>query len=298
MLVTVLCLMAIWGRGATVSWDGGGGNNSWHTAANWSGNTVPGLNDDIVIDVPGDITVVHSNGTTIVRSVQCQEGFQLTGGTLTVTAGASIVNGALRLGAGTLIVRGAGATFTGNGATTNETANLTAELGGHLSLPGLQRVTRTVSSDWIITVRDTNSIIDLPNLTQVSVIDHYQFTIRASQGGRVNLPALTQVNAIDARSDRAGSVIDLSGLQGALRRTIDGSSSLEVLDGGAILIPNVTALEGVGLYITGSGQIATAQLTAITGAELSLTATTNFFPNVTNIIGNHLTADGGARLTL
>ena len=47
---------------ATVSWDGGGGNNSWQTAANWSGNVLPGPNDDVVIDIPGDGTVVHGGG--------------------------------------------------------------------------------------------------------------------------------------------------------------------------------------------------------------------------------------------
>src|SRR5687768_10998199 len=178
MLVAICCQVANLGKGATVSWDGGGGNNSWHTAANWSGNVVPGLNDDVLIDVPGDISVVHSTGSTTVRSLQCQEGFQLAGGTLTVTAGASTVNGALRLGAGTLIIRGAGATFTGNGPTTNETANLTAELGGRLNLPGLQRMVRTLLGDWVLTARDTNSVIDLPNLTQVSLADHYQLTIQ------------------------------------------------------------------------------------------------------------------------
>jgi len=102
----------------------------------------------------------------------------------------------------------------------------------------------------------------------------------------------------EGSSDGGGSVIDLSGLQGALRNTTTGPSSLEVINGGTILIPNVTALHRVGLYLTGNGQIATAQLTAITGAELSLTATTNSFPNVTNVIANHLTAEKGARLTL
>src|SRR5262245_60904757 len=298
LLVAIYCQVALLAKGATVSWDGGGGNNSWHTAANWSGNVVPGLNDDVVVDVPGDITVVFSTGSATVRSVQCQEGFQLTGGSLTVTTGASVVNGALRLGAGTLVVHGAGTTFTANGPTTNETASLTAEFGGRLNLPGLQRLMLTANADWIITARDTNSVVDLPNLTQASLADFYQLTLRALNGGRINLPGLTQVSALDAYSDDPGSVIDLSGLQGALRNTNAGPSSLEAIAGGAILIPNVTSLHRVGLYLTGNGQIPTTQLTAITGAELSLTATTNSFPNVTNVIGNHLTALSGARLTL
>src|SRR5215208_7052339 len=86
MLVAICSQAAIAVQGATVSWDGGGGDNSWHTAGNWSGNVVPGLNDDVIVDVPGDITVVHSSGSTTVRSVQCSEAFQLTGGTFTLTA--------------------------------------------------------------------------------------------------------------------------------------------------------------------------------------------------------------------
>ena len=33
-----------------VSWDGGGGNNRWLNAANWTGDTVPQINDDVCID--------------------------------------------------------------------------------------------------------------------------------------------------------------------------------------------------------------------------------------------------------
>jgi len=38
--------------------------------------------DDVVIDQPGDLTVTHSNGTHSVRSVQSQESFVLSGGSL------------------------------------------------------------------------------------------------------------------------------------------------------------------------------------------------------------------------
>src|SRR5688572_26870408 len=104
--VIFLCLivqsvgMTATARAATVSWDGGGGNNSWQTAANWSGNVLPGANDDVVIDLPGDLTVVHTSGNTTVRSLNCQEGFQLLAGSLTVSAGASTIGGPLRLSVG------------------------------------------------------------------------------------------------------------------------------------------------------------------------------------------------------
>jgi hypothetical protein len=98
-------------EGGTVSWTGAGGNFTWHAAANWSGNVVPGPTDDVIIDVPEEITVVFSSGNTVVRSLRCEENFQLSGGYLTVTAGSSSVKGMLLLNAGALTVQGAGTMF-------------------------------------------------------------------------------------------------------------------------------------------------------------------------------------------
>src|SRR5262245_4558262 len=87
---------------AAISWDGGGGDNSWHNAQNWSGDALPGPTDDVVISPSTEIVVTHSAGNTTVRSVQCDKGFSLTGGTLITTAGASFVRGALSLKGGIL----------------------------------------------------------------------------------------------------------------------------------------------------------------------------------------------------
>lgn len=81
---------------ATVSWDGGGGNNSWHTAANWGADNLPGASDDFVIDAPDKQTITFSTGSATVRSLRCEEAFQLSGGTLTVAADASFVHGTLQ----------------------------------------------------------------------------------------------------------------------------------------------------------------------------------------------------------
>src|SRR5688572_24309271 len=35
--------------GCTITWDGGAGTMSWHTAANWDTNVVPGPADDVCI---------------------------------------------------------------------------------------------------------------------------------------------------------------------------------------------------------------------------------------------------------
>ena len=76
---------------ATITWDGGGGNSSWHTPANWSGDVLPGAADDVVITGSGE--VVYSSGSSTVRSIQSSRGLTISGGTLTLRAGASVISG-------------------------------------------------------------------------------------------------------------------------------------------------------------------------------------------------------------
>ena len=43
---------------SAISWDGGGGDLNWNTPENWSGDVVPGSNDDVTINIPGqDATI-------------------------------------------------------------------------------------------------------------------------------------------------------------------------------------------------------------------------------------------------
>lgn len=92
---------------ATVSWDGGGGDLSWHNPLNWSGDVLPGLNDDVVINVAGsNPTITHSqNVTTRVKSIVSNERLSVSGGTIETT-GRFRANGPLDLSAG--VVGGAG----------------------------------------------------------------------------------------------------------------------------------------------------------------------------------------------
>ncbi len=298
-LVSLLPFSTMTTRAVTVFWDGGGGNNSWHTAANWSGDVLPGPADDVVIDVPGEITVVHSSNSTTVRSLRSQEGFQLSGGFLSLTAGNSFVNGPLRMSDGGLEIRGATTVFAAGGSVTNTGANLTARSGGRISLPTLQRLVRSINGDVIITADGTNSVVDLPAVTVAGAEAFYQVVFLAYDGGRVSAPQFSQLlGGIEALSDGPNSLVDLSGFQGPMRRTLDGFAYLEVYEGASILIPGVTALDRVDLYIHGDGQIHTAQLTALTGAGIELDGVTNHFPALTNIMGTHVTLYGGARAAM
>ena len=72
---------------ATVLWDGGGDGTSWHDPLNWDGDALPGLDDDVVIDVAANPTVVFnaSAGDVLVRSLTVSESMRFDGGSLTIT---------------------------------------------------------------------------------------------------------------------------------------------------------------------------------------------------------------------
>jgi hypothetical protein len=83
-----------------VSWDGGGDGISWDDSLNWDSNTLPTSTDDVVIDVPGEPTVRHVAGNTVVNSITSSEILVLAGGTLTINATSSLTT--LTIESGTL----------------------------------------------------------------------------------------------------------------------------------------------------------------------------------------------------
>jgi hypothetical protein len=139
-LLLALGLSLATALGDTVSWVGGGGNNSWDNPANWRTGAMPGPADDAVIDGAEPLTVLFESGSVEVKSLQCEYGFSLLGGNLALTEGSSWVQGALRLAAGKLTVAGAGTTFSATGITTHEGADIEANTGAQISLSVLQKI--------------------------------------------------------------------------------------------------------------------------------------------------------------
>lgn len=69
----------------TIAWDGdGGADNRWQNPINWSGDRLPNSSDDVLIDVPGNVTVLLSSGTQTVRSLLSRENITVSGGALAV----------------------------------------------------------------------------------------------------------------------------------------------------------------------------------------------------------------------
>ena len=70
---------------AVVSWDGGGDGTTWEDPLNWSGDALPGVNDDAVLDVATNPNITLSSIQT-VNSVTSNELLTLSSATLTVNA--------------------------------------------------------------------------------------------------------------------------------------------------------------------------------------------------------------------
>ncbi len=89
---------------ATKTWDGGGGDGLWTTAANWNNDTLPVSGDDVTLDnsaVSGNYTVTLNAGSAqTVRSLQI--GYAGNANTTTLIVSGSVVN--------VLTVNGGGAT--------------------------------------------------------------------------------------------------------------------------------------------------------------------------------------------
>src|ERR1044071_2163600 len=101
--------------GATVTWNAGGGTESWSNPLNWSTNSVPTSSDDVVINSAGTGTV-RVDVTAIVNSITVQVNAELlieNGKTIMVNNASTVdVGGVLALdnssfsGSGALTVNG------------------------------------------------------------------------------------------------------------------------------------------------------------------------------------------------
>jgi autotransporter-associated beta strand protein len=109
ILLTVICLFAVNGFAAVKTWDGGGADNNWGTAANWVGDVAPVAGDDLIFPTAAAQFSTNNNiglFLTTYRSITIEggnytisgNGLSLTNG-LTVNAGTQAINTFVNLGA-------------------------------------------------------------------------------------------------------------------------------------------------------------------------------------------------------
>ncbi|GAB4444976.1 MAG: hypothetical protein OHK0015_46860 [Chloroflexi bacterium OHK40] len=86
----------------TARWDGGGDGTRWADPLNWEGDHLPTPAQNVLLDVPGDLTVIVDGYVqSQVRSLHANERLRVTGGNLTILQ-TSILTGSLTMTGGTL----------------------------------------------------------------------------------------------------------------------------------------------------------------------------------------------------
>ncbi|HOX21867.1 MAG TPA: fibronectin type III domain-containing protein, partial [Elusimicrobiales bacterium] len=105
-----------------MNWTGGAGDNSWHTAANWSGNAIPTASDDVTINASATVTASSQSAAINFNSLTIGGG----------TSNAKLALGAGIGNAGNLTVKNHG-TFEQQNATSLSFGDITVEQGGVLT---------------------------------------------------------------------------------------------------------------------------------------------------------------------
>jgi hypothetical protein len=284
---------------ATVSWISST-SGSWDTASNWSTGTVPGPDDDAVINVPG-VTATIGPNVESVHSITADDPLVISGGGLTVAAN-STIGGGLSMTGGSLKASGSGVTLMVTGATALSGASIYSEGGATLNVPSTSYAGGNGYADSF-QATGTGSVLSLPKLASITSNTNFGSLtqVQALAGGEVELPALTQISGgpVHLESDGSASRLNVSALssfQG--QSTINYSSLIQDTNGGTVLDGSLTSLSGVNLTLDGTGTIATALIASYTCGTLTLGGGTAIFTSLTNADGSSFLISGGASLAL
>jgi RHS repeat-associated protein len=253
----------------TVTWINPNGGN-WAVGANWSGGSVPGSGDNAVIDTAAAATIAIQPGDTIqVQGVTTanNDTLSFTGGSLTVTAGNSALSGPLAMMGGTLTASGAGVNLTASGTTAVSAASLFVSGGATLSLPHLT----SHVSNGTFQATGVGSVLDVSALATVTQTG--EWTVRAQNGGTVNLSGLT---------------------------TLTSTKGIGITDtgNGAILDGNLTNLAGVSVTLDGTDAAVADSWTSFTNGQLVVNTGSYSLPGLTNVNGSSLFVHTGGGLAL
>jgi hypothetical protein len=254
---------------ATIFWTNPG-SGDWDVAANWSTGVVPSSSDVVGIDMSGTATITIQPGDEIevqTLTTGSNDTLSITGGSLTITAGQSILDGPLSMTGGLLTATGSGVDLTVNGATTISAASLSAAGGANLNVP---QMTSFVSNGSTFQADGANSELNVSALT--SVTQQGRWDIDATHGGTIDLGRLTNLT-----STAGIAVTDI------------GDST--IFDG------KLTELNGVDITLDGTDtQVAGAWRSF--GGSITLTGGSDTLANVTSANFSAINLAAGSTLNL
>ncbi|TVS20305.1 MAG: hypothetical protein EA424_04645, partial [Planctomycetaceae bacterium] len=193
-------------QGIVVTWNGGGDGVSWMDPNNWSGNTLPGSADTAVIQ---NLSLsVRVGGPVSIAGLDASSALVVeTGGSLTLT-GAGIVRGEFTLSQSTsLTVTGQGAWFSTEAAASISGANLLAQDGGVITIPGVSEYVHAgTANNQHRTLRSEGpgSRIELAGVQRIIGGTHYnsRIIVEANRGGTIDLSGVLEMEDLTAGDQR------------------------------------------------------------------------------------------------
>jgi len=153
------------------------------------------------------------------------------------------------------------------------------------------------TNNYVYFQAEQGSFIDLSRLTNVVTTSvGYGLSPIANGGSRIDLHRLLAPEGlVNVGASGADSLVDLSGINGVWRG--GGYGSVTAGSGGTVLMPNVTALDGVSLNVSDSASVNLAQLNSIIVGSVTLHSRTNDLTGLTNFTGSLTAYDSQLELT-
>ena len=214
-----------------------------------------------------------------------------TGGSLSTAQITAFTNG---------IVEATSVALSFPGLTSLDNLDLHAFGGAQLAFPSLSSYSSTYGNTILAngTAADgTPSTIDLTSFANNTGPYAGPIYVQASGGGQINLSGVTDPisGLVSVWADGAGSQIDLSSLA-AISTSSYMYSTLNVSNGGSILVPKLTTLSQVSLAISDASNLNTSQITSFTLGSISVSNNRPDFSGLTSLQSVSLYASNGGLL--
>lgn len=287
-------------RAAVVTWDGGGADNNWSTAANWSGDVAPGTADlatfdststknatiDTNINVDGiDInsgytgTITQSSGKTITVGTTggAGWGFDIAAGTF--VGGDSAIT--MTNNAPSFVQ--SGGTFTSTSGTFQITGNFTRTGGTFNSNNGTVQISAVLAGGTTFTSGGATLYnLDFNNSGAYSIADNFTVTgtLTNSNTGNISNPASTQTITLQGNFNKTAASSGTFG-GGNLVLSFSGTSNQTITVSAGTFGADITVDKS-------SGTVSLASNLTMGTASQDLTLTNGTF----SLAGYNLTVNG------
>ncbi len=265
-----------------------GGAGAYGAPASWDINDVPCNAADsynVFIDIPGaDVTLAGTSCAVQSLTLTADAAFNVTAASsYTIIAGAALH--------GNLTVSSSG--FDSSNITDVDNASIVA-LGGSVSILGATSYARTATADGDGDLLAADAgLLDLAAISvitqsQVGAPQNAALRIESTNDGTVDLSLVASITggATQVVASGVGSEINLESLTSLVDTNSATQSYIQATQGSDINILNLATLDGVDLFLDGSGTIDTVQMTSYLNGVATITGGPAEFSGMLNVTGS------------